>query len=320
MGIRYLNNFLKDSCKDSIKNIHIGELSGKKIAIDISIYLYKFVGEGSLIENIYLMLSIFRYYNVIPVFIFDGKPPTEKKELLQKRRKNKLNAEKEYNLLKNKLLSIDNDDEKQDIVNNMDILKKQFIYITKKQIELVKNLIESFGGSYFDAYGEADELCALLVLNNKVWACLSEDMDLFVYGCPRVLRYLSLINHRTVIYDLKHILEELNMSQKDFREICILSGTDYNVVNSESPTLYKILKLFNKFKKTKENIDFYKWLNNHYNEYVESIDDFENINNMFDLSSNKDIYKLYESIKITNTSILKEKMKEILEKDGFIFP
>jgi len=51
----------------------------------------------------------------------------------------------------------------------------------------------AYGVSYIDADGEADQLCASLVLKNKVYACLSEDMDLFVYGCPRVLRYLSFI-------------------------------------------------------------------------------------------------------------------------------
>ena len=41
MGIRYLNKFLRTECKgENIKFINVAELSGKKIAIDISIYLY----------------------------------------------------------------------------------------------------------------------------------------------------------------------------------------------------------------------------------------------------------------------------------------
>ena len=89
MGIKYLNSFLKTNCPESIKCINISEISGKKIAVDISIYMYKFISEDNLIENIYLMLSIFRYYNVIPIFVFDGKPPTEKKALLKKRKEDK---------------------------------------------------------------------------------------------------------------------------------------------------------------------------------------------------------------------------------------
>ena len=29
----------------------------------------------SLIEKFYLMSSIFKYYNIVPIFVFDGKPP-----------------------------------------------------------------------------------------------------------------------------------------------------------------------------------------------------------------------------------------------------
>ena len=99
MGIKYLNNFLKSECGESIKTITIAELSGKKIAVDISIYMYKYESNEALIENMYLMLATFREYNIIPIFIFDGKPPTEKKALLQKRKEDKKEAENEYNIL-----------------------------------------------------------------------------------------------------------------------------------------------------------------------------------------------------------------------------
>ena len=46
-------------------------------------------------------------------------------------------------------------------------------------------------------------------------------MDLFVYGCSRVLRYFSLISHTAVLYYMKGILEELDMTQTDFKEICV---------------------------------------------------------------------------------------------------
>ena len=100
MGIRYLNNYLRSKCHNSIHVLNMSEISGKKIAVDISIYLYKYEADEMLLENMYLMLSIFRNYNVIPIFIFDGKPPTEKKELLNKRKEYKKEAQQEYNELK----------------------------------------------------------------------------------------------------------------------------------------------------------------------------------------------------------------------------
>ena len=85
MGIKHLNRFFRKNVPSSMHFISIAELSGKKIAVDISIYLYKYALDGNLIENIYLMLSILRHYNITPIFIFDGKPPPEKKELLIKK-------------------------------------------------------------------------------------------------------------------------------------------------------------------------------------------------------------------------------------------
>ena len=101
MGIKHLNRFLREEAKNSIKFISLSEISGKKIAVDISIYMYKFAADDSLIENIYLMLSIFRYYNIIPIFIFDGKPPDEKSEILIKRREDKKEALDEYKIWMN---------------------------------------------------------------------------------------------------------------------------------------------------------------------------------------------------------------------------
>lgn len=326
MGIKYLNNFFRTECGDSIKVISITELSGKKIAVDISIYMYKYESNEVLIENMYLMLATFRQYNIIPIFIFDGKPPTEKKALLQKRKENKKEAEKEYNILKQKLDMNDimDDDDKQEIISNMDSLKKRFIYINREKIEQVKSLIRAYGGTYYDAPGEADELCALLVLKNKVWACLSEDMDMFVYGCTRVIRYLSLFNHTAVLYNIKEILQKLSITQKELREICVLSGTDYNIQNCNNnsknmPNLYETINLFKKYIKDKENSnsEFYEWIKNN-SDYITDYELLQNIYNIFDLK-NID-FKIFETIKIVNTPINCENIKTILKLDGFIFP
>jgi len=324
MGIRYLNRFLKENASSSIQLFKLNELAGKKIAVDISIYIYKFVADNTLIENIYLMLSIFRYYDIIPIFIFDGKPPIEKKDLLQKRKENKKEAENEYNKLKNFLKTNKNIDEidKQEIINNMDMLKKNFININKNDIDIVKKLIISYGTTYYDAPGEADQLCAMLTIKDKVWACLSEDMDMFVYGCPRVIRYLSLLNHTAVLYDFNSILNNLNMSLKEFREICVLSGTDYNLeyYDNNNNTLIKTLKYFKEYYKSNTTFEFYEWLIDKYKNYIKDYDNLIKIYNMFDLNKNVCYCEIIENIEINNSIILKEDIKNILKQDGFLFP
>jgi len=307
-----------------MKFINITEISGKKIAVDISIYMYRYASDDNLIENIYLMLSVFRYYNIIPIFIFDGKPPAEKKELLLKRREDKKEAEEEYNNIKNTLANnYDMDEsEKQDLIYNMDVLKKKFVNISKTDIDKVKSLIRAYGATYYDAPGEADELCAMLTVKGKVWACLSEDMDMFVYGCPRVIRYLSLLNHTAVLYDMKCILENLGITQKELREICILSGTDYNNLNDydkNSPTLYTTLKYYKKYHKEKSNLEFYDWLIEK-TQYIKNYDLLIKICSMFDLSENHLNIDIFKNIKIINGPVIKNEIYNILKTDGFLFP
>ena len=104
MGIQYLNTYIKNTAKDdSIVKTNLNELENKIIAIDTSIYLYRFLSENSLIENIYLMVSLFKYYKIIPIFVFDGKPPKEKLQIIEKRNLDKKNAENKYNELQKEL-------------------------------------------------------------------------------------------------------------------------------------------------------------------------------------------------------------------------
>jgi flap endonuclease-1 len=327
MGIKFLNKILRENCDQSIWDINISELKGKKIAVDVSIYLYKYEADNMLLENMYLMLATFRQHNIIPIFIFDGKPPPEKKQLLQKRRDDKAAAKNEYNKLKD----MDETTDKR----VLDQLKRQFIYITYEKIEQVKNLIRAYGATYYDAIGEADELCARLVIKKKAWACLSEDMDMFVYGCNRVLRYLSLTNQTIVLYYTKGILETLNMSQKEFREICVLSGTDYNInanisknTGTNSSTIYDTIKLFRKYQERNQknniNISFYDWLTNSekiLNKiYITDLDLLLKINNMFIISNDPchdpchDPYaNIFKNIKIANGPIQKELINDIMK-------
>ena len=207
----------------------------------------------------------------------------------------------------------------------MDVLKKQFIYITHEKIEKVKDLIRAYGATYYDAPGEADELCAMLVMKKKVWACLSEDMDLFVYGCNRVLRYFSLVNQSVVLYYTKGILENLNMTQKEFREICVLSGTDYNInantCNEKSGffTIYDTIKQFRKYQEQKnnQNMPFYDWLQDVNKDYITDLELLNKINQMFIISN--ELTNSFKNIKIINSPIQKLLVREIMKEDGFMF-
>jgi len=259
------------------------------------------------------LINILRINNIIPLFVFDGKPPKEKEDLLKERKENKKKAEEKYNELKNQL--IDGQNEKEKIEEEMIQLKKEFIRLHHTDIKDVKLLIQSLGVSYIEAPGEADKLCAKLVNKNLAYACLSEDMDMFVYGCKRVLRYLSLLNKTAIMYEMKDILIELDMNFNDFKNICIISGTDYNIHNNNDLT--NTLKYFKKYRKSKEKKNnFLSWLEDN-TDYINGLEVRE-ISKLFNIDDVPELTNCLKT-KIINSPINISNLKTILEKEDFIF-
>jgi hypothetical protein len=316
MGIKHLNQFLTEKCNNqAIKKMHLSKFSGKKIAVDASIYLYKFMGENRFIEYMYLMISIFKTYEIEPIFIFDGTSPPEKKELLDERKKNKIFAEENYNKIKKEIESMDNHEDKYEMVNEMEKLKKQFIYIKTSDYKAVKQLMDNSGIQWIDAPGEADELCAHFMHTGQVYACLSEDMDMFAYGCCRVMRHFSLLKHNVLFYDLEQILCQLQMNMQEFRQVIVLSGTDYN--KEETTNLYDSIKWFFAYKRSTimcedEPPTFYEWLSNNTN-YIRNMDTLLGTYKMFK----------HKNIRVDCPNNQKKENKEplieLLGHDGFVF-
>lgn len=319
MGIQYLNSYVRKNCPDSIRELSLSELCGKKIAIDTSIYMYRFAGEGSLIDGMYQMVALLRYYNITPVFIFDGIAPPEKYELLKQRKLTKDNAEEKYNDAQKRLQQYQcHESEFIKITTEMKSLRKQFVKLKTRNIIKVKQLLNICGVTYIEAEGEADKLCAKLVIDQVVYACLSEDMDMFVYGCPRILRYFSIINSSVVMYDFNEILKTLQISSTDFKEICVISGTDYNINNTQGTSLIKTIELFNNYKQRSIGIkiSFYDWLKSKTN-YIKDYNQLKSVLRMFDLSDM--CIDKYNVENIMNSDVNEFELRRFLYDYDFIF-
>jgi flap endonuclease-1 len=314
MGIKHLNKLLLTSCsKEAISKVHLREFEGKTVVIDASIYMYKFISENTLIESMYLLISILKHYKIKPIFVFDGKPPPEKKALLIERSNNKKKAYETFLELKNEL-SNNTETGNTNIVAEMEKLKKQFMRISDEQIASVKELLTAYGVEYYVSPYEADQICIYFTKIHKAWACISEDMDMFLYGCPRVLRGISLMNHTVIYYDYNKILRDLNMSDAHFREVLVLSGTDYNT--NMDTNLYDSMKLYKQYKKSENsvNIHLYDWLLENTN-YIKDVNELYRVYNMF-LIENYDFLELPENDSYVEN---RQNLEEILEKEGFVF-
>jgi len=320
MGIRNLNRYLSDNCSEnSISKTRLNQFQGKTIVIDTSIYMYKFMSQNALLEYMYSLITILYEYKINPIFIFDGKSPPEKKELLKQRSRCKKDAEHKFNELKQELLAPSiTENSRCEIISEMESLKKKFVRLRDEDIAKVKSLMDSLGAIYCDADGESDKLCALMVKCDIAWACLSDDMDMFVYGCTRVMRHFSLLKHTVILYDLDEILTELSLTLNAFRKITILSGTDYNIHNTIS--LKETISYYKEFQCLYKNDDeFYNWLKSKVNCSNYNIESLNKIYHMFDIDD-IDIGIINSKHKIIqrkkpNTDL----MKKILKEDGFVF-
>jgi len=254
MGIKLLNKFLAQETKTTSR--HLSTFANKKIAIDISIYLYQFKKESdNWLSKLYRMCIIFRHHHIRPIFVFDGfERSVDKKKTLEKRR------EIRHKLFE-KIEEIEKMNEEEMSDENMkllDKLKKQAKRPNRDDIIKAKELLDACGLQYIQPQGEADEVCVALVNKNIVYACLSNDTDMFALGCKRIMKNFNIISHNVDFYSLDDIITNLNMDIESFKQLCVLSGTDYNFTNK---TIFYFYKMYNKYNRSKiENLQFLEWL------------------------------------------------------------
>ena len=312
MGIKSLTKLLKNNTTNSIKNINLYQLSGKKVAIDASLFIYKTLiainTKDKNKKDIWHIIGIFNKtvnylsLNITPIYIFDGKPPELKQKLLNER-KQKLDY--------NKIL-LQNSNNKDDVQK----YKKRCVKITKEHINDIKKLLSLMGVSYIHLDGEAEGIASELCRINYVDYVISEDMDSLPFGTSNLVRSCidKSIKRKDIlsVFNLKSMLDELNLTHDQFIELCILCGCDYCPTIPNIGTV-KSLQVINNYKNIEEYI---KKVNpilpeNYIQNYKESIQIFKSYYGIFDdkiplVTSNLNIQLLREyliSLDINQKSI-----------------
>jgi 5'-3' exonuclease len=275
MGIKKLSKFLlchnivnKYESFDSFvsQNSNLLQNNYIRICIDASLYMHKYMHSYNdiifgFINQILRLLSA----KIMPIYVFDGKPPIEKTDILKSRldRKIKLNDKIKAieTIINNISFSEDKNSINNDLTDKMNKLKKQAYNINKNDIFNLKQLLDIIGIPYICATGEADLICAELTKRNIVSACLSDDMDLLPFGCKKLLR---LIDGNIYEYDLDNILIRLDLTYEKFVEMCIIIGCDYIKNLKINPEIaFDYIKKYDYINNT---IQINLQINNHINE------------------------------------------------------
>lgn len=235
MGIHGLTKLLADAAPSCQKEVEYNALFGRRVAVDASMHLYQFLavvgrqGEQTLtsesgettahLQGMFLRTARMLETGIKPVYVFDGKPPTLKGKELAKR-----SSKKEDAIDKAEQAREDNDQEE------LERQAKRQLSVTSQHVEECKRLLQAMGVPVLDAPTEAEASCAELVKQNLCWAVASEDMDTLCFGAPILLRNMmapQTQNKPVMQVDVANALNELDMSQAQFVDMCLLCGSDY---------------------------------------------------------------------------------------------
>lgn len=268
MGISDFYEVIKSKCPEVFVTISLAQFRGQKVAIDISIFLNKFVktlGPTKWLNNFVILLCILKKHGIKPVAIFDGpNPPIEKKREQERRRAEGARTQQRINEGKRMIKVLEkmaqNDEEltekmKEDVKaligvkrgRNVDTINYDDIFdvitglkatISKKEIQNLpilpeysvkaKEIVEIMGFSHFQAEGEAEALCASMCCLGLVDAVLSEDTDVMAYGTPFLMSKLDMKEETVTLVSHEAVLEGMEMEHEEFLDLCILLSCDYN--------------------------------------------------------------------------------------------
>jgi flap endonuclease-1 len=193
MGIKGLSKFLKSYIPQTILERKLSELENKVIAIDANYFMYKYTISSD--DYVYKFRRQYEHLvgnNIKALYVFDGKPPKEKKRVIEKRR---------------------------------EVNKKKNIDVSVDKIKELKHFFDEKGIPYIECESEADFICCKLCEQNRIHGCISDDMDFLTLGCTHLYRDYYQHSDSVAEYNRETIMKEF--TSDEFIDVCIFLGCDY---------------------------------------------------------------------------------------------
>lgn len=274
MGIKNLTKFLKSKFPSIYEKQSLINWENKKIAVDSSIYIYKFkscaIKDATYIHNFQYdtengwnepsdelvnscykkrfeqFLAIFRAHKINPVFIFDGKAPEEKKDTRKKRREKiqtMFDQKDKFKKDKTKLSDYRN-------------MLSFCVSIKENDFKILNDVLLENNIQKMTAKGEAEHLASFLCKKLEVDAVVSTDTDVLAYGCPIV--WVNMTQQLGIwmveMIKFEKLLNMLKITEEQFLSLCIMCGTDFNssIKNYGPVRCLKLVQEFVDFDKIKE--------------------------------------------------------------------
>ncbi|ALU30536.1 flap structure-specific endonuclease [Sulfolobus acidocaldarius] len=186
---------------------------------------------------------------IIPIFVFDGKPPEKKSEEIERRKRAKEEAEKKL--------------EKAKLEGEYREIRKYAqaaVRLSNEMVEESKKLLDAMGIPVVQAPGEGEAEAAYINSIDLSWAAASQDYDSLLFGAKRLVRNITISGKRKLpnkdvyveikpeLIELESLLKKLGINREQLIDIAILIGTDYNpdgVKGIGVKTALRIIKKYN---------------------------------------------------------------------------
>jgi len=228
------------------KEISLEQLKWKRLAVDANNMLYQFLSvirlpDGSPLKDsrgnitshlgglAFRTTRLMAEHKILPVFVFDGKPPILKADEIEKRNERR----KKYTLEWREAL------EKHDYAEafSKSVMTAR---LTKQMVDDAKLLLQLLGIPYIQAPSEAEAQCAYMAIKGDVWAANSRDYDSLLFGAPRLVRYITVSGKeflpsrgvsrklRPELIELRVFLLRHGITKEQLIDLAVLIGTDFN--------------------------------------------------------------------------------------------
>lgn len=219
----------------SPEEINLKDLNGRTIAIDAYNTIYQFLSgirqrDGSPLTDdegrvtSHLSGILYRTSSIVdqgikPIYVFDGGPSEYKSKTVEARRAVREEAREKYEAAK--------------AAGDMEEARKYGMRSSRMSeyiIESSKELLTYMGVPYVQAKGEGEAQGAYMVQKGDAWAVASQDYDCLLFGAKRVVRNLAINSNLGDLeyYNLKRVLDELDINREQLIDMGILIGTDFS--------------------------------------------------------------------------------------------
>lgn len=293
MGIKNLHKFLRGKCPEVFVETPLSNFQYSKVIVDFSLYLFKYItifGEDGWMSAMINLISCFRRNEIHAVFAFDGQAPPEKQQEQQDRREKRNKLDERISTLEKSLEKAKSTGEIDDVLKELSAnlnsptlkqkrllsgvvkdsassinlnlieqeilrIKRQSVHLSSKHFDDAKKIFDLLGVPYVQAPLEGENLCADLCIKTQVECVVTEDSDVFAYGCPVLLSKINTATDSCVVIRLEDILKSLELTQAEFLDFCIMCSCDYNqnIPGIGPEKAFKLIKNYRTIEKIEES-------------------------------------------------------------------